>query len=197
MFDPQIPINKQLEYWPDTAHIAIASLIPYIQKLDKVEVTCELGIWTGCSTIYLLDNFASIKRHVCADPYLTYTDSPGAGAPQSVYDEFFQTWLANRSLHDNRIEFHKTSSADLAPLLEDDLFDFIFVDGDHSREGVYRDLSLYYPKVRSGGIIAGHDWESQGWFGVQEGVLDFMKTIPESQQNFEVVPKGDCFVIYK
>ena len=36
-------------------------------------------------------------------------------------------------------------------------FDFVFIDGDHSYEGVKRDFELYEPNVRSGGIIALHD----------------------------------------
>jgi cephalosporin hydroxylase len=35
--------------------------------------------------------------------------------------------------------------------------DFLFIDGDHSYEGVKRDFELWSPLVRSGGIIALHD----------------------------------------
>lgn len=36
-------------------------------------------------------------------------------------------------------------------------FDFLFIDGDHSYEGVLRDFVAYYPLVRAGGLIAFHD----------------------------------------
>jgi predicted O-methyltransferase YrrM len=35
--------------------------------------------------------------------------------------------------------------------------DFLFIDGDHSYEGVKRDFALYAPLVRPGGLIALHD----------------------------------------
>jgi predicted O-methyltransferase YrrM len=35
--------------------------------------------------------------------------------------------------------------------------DFLFVDGDHSLEGVTRDYELYAPLVRPGGVVAFHD----------------------------------------
>ena len=38
-----------------------------------------------------------------------------------------------------------------------DLLDVLFIDGDHSYEGVSRDLEIYAPLVRSGGVIAFHD----------------------------------------
>ncbi|HUU30908.1 MAG TPA: class I SAM-dependent methyltransferase [Phycisphaerae bacterium] len=36
--------------------------------------------------------------------------------------------------------------------------DFVFVDADHTFDAVLRDLRLWVPKVRRGGIISGHDW---------------------------------------
>ena len=36
-------------------------------------------------------------------------------------------------------------------------FDFLFVDGDHSYDGVVSDFVAYYPLVRPGGLIALHD----------------------------------------
>jgi predicted O-methyltransferase YrrM len=41
--------------------------------------------------------------------------------------------------------------------LKEDLVDFLFIDGDHSYEGVKKDFHFYSPLVRRGGIIAFHD----------------------------------------
>lgn len=41
------------------------------------------------------------------------------------------------------------------------LYDFLFIDGDHTREGVRMDYEMYAPLVRKGGIIAFHDWGYQ------------------------------------
>ena len=40
------------------------------------------------------------------------------------------------------------------------LVDFVYLDGDHTFDGVYKDLKNYYPLVESGGILAGHDADS-------------------------------------
>jgi predicted O-methyltransferase YrrM len=42
-------------------------------------------------------------------------------------------------------------------ILRDDKIDFLFIDGDHSYEGVKKDFEMYSPLVRKGGIIAFHD----------------------------------------
>ncbi len=47
--------------------------------------------------------------------------------------------------------------ADFRNALGNRQIDFLFIDGDHSYEGVKKDYELYSPFVRKGGIIAFHD----------------------------------------
>jgi len=42
-------------------------------------------------------------------------------------------------------------------ILRDNKVDFLFIDGDHSYEGVKKDFEMYSPLVKKGGIIAFHD----------------------------------------
>ena len=44
---------------------------------------------------------------------------------------------------------------------EDNSIDFVYVDARHDYKGVLEDLRLYWPKVRQGGILAGHDYLNQ------------------------------------
>jgi cephalosporin hydroxylase len=53
---------------------------------------------------------------------------------------------------------HKPESlAAIESKLKGNKLDFLFIDGDHSYEGVKQDFKMYAPLVRSGGIIAFHD----------------------------------------
>lgn len=52
--------------------------------------------------------------------------------------------------------------------------DFIYIDGDHSYEAVIQDIELYYPKVKSGGIIGGHDF-AISHLGVCKAVMEFVQ----------------------
>lgn len=40
----------------------------------------------------------------------------------------------------------------------DETFDFVYVDARHDYKGVTQDLRLWWPKVKAGAIIAGHDY---------------------------------------
>jgi predicted O-methyltransferase YrrM len=55
----------------------------------------------------------------------------------------------------------------LAKLLEGRALDFLFIDGDHSYDGIRRDFADYAPLVRPRGLIALHDIHPhpQGWGG--------------------------------
>jgi hypothetical protein len=49
-------------------------------------------------------------------------------------------------------------SVEAAKQFEDGYFDFVYIDANHTYESVIADLEAWYPKVRKGGMIAGHDY---------------------------------------
>lgn len=56
------------------------------------------------------------------------------------------------------INSHQRSSLEkVRKLLKGQKLDFLFIDGDHSYEGVKRDFEMYAPLVRKGGLIGFHD----------------------------------------
>ena len=57
---------------------------------------------------------------------------------------------------------------------EDNFFDWIYLDANHSRDSVYNELQSYDAKVKS--FFVGHDWlvgKKEG-FGVNEAVIEFV-----------------------
>ena len=50
---------------------------------------------------------------------------------------------------------------------DDASIDAIYIDGDHRYEAVKNDIKAWLPKVKPGGIVAGHDY---GWDGVKKAV---------------------------
>lgn len=63
-------------------------------------------------------------------------------------------------------------SADMAKHFEDGSVDFVFIDASHSKEAVMRDIKAWKPKIRSGGILAGHDIHSDGVKAAVEACLE-------------------------
>ena len=75
--------------------------------------------------------------------------------------------LARRLLrrYRDRIVFIDKDSVSAVECLPDSL-DFVYLDGDHSYDGVYSDFYAYYPKIKDGGLIGGHDFNRHGLKGV-------------------------------
>ena len=68
-----------------------------------------------------------------------------------------------------------TTSARAARLFQPVTVDFCFIDADHSYESVLADLRTWWPKVKPGGTLAGHDYrQSDPWLvGVTPAVHEF------------------------
>jgi cephalosporin hydroxylase len=64
--------------------------------------------------------------------------------------------------------------------------DFLFIDGDHSYDGVRSDFELFSPLVRAGGIIAFHDIDD----GVSIGVKQFWGELKQTYPTDERVASG-------
>ena len=52
--------------------------------------------------------------------------------------------------------------------------DFVFIDGDHSYEGCALDIKLWWPKLKPGGLLSGHDYVDEKNYGVQRAVNEFV-----------------------
>ena len=61
-----------------------------------------------------------------------------------------------------RVRWLKLYSKAACPLFPDLYFDFVFIDADHRYESVKADILGWMPKVRKGGVIAGHDYKWPG-----------------------------------
>jgi hypothetical protein len=82
------------------------------------------------------------------------------------------------------------NSIDAVENIPDNSLDFIYIDGDHRYEVVKKELELYCDKVKSNGIIAGHDFNSAN-LGVVKAVLTFA-----SEMDWKVNgDKGDWWII--
>ena len=60
----------------------------------------------------------------------------------------------------------------MAHAIEDESLDLVYVDCDHSYSGVKRDINSYWQKLKTGGIMAFHDFENEA-YGVKAAVLEF------------------------
>ncbi len=61
-------------------------------------------------------------------------------------------------------------SIEAAKDFEDKSIDVCFIDAGHTYEEVLQDIDAWLPKVKSGGILCGHDYLPKTWMGVVQAV---------------------------
>lgn len=74
-----------------------------------------------------------------------------------------------------RVTFLHGESTRCAQGFADESIDLVFIDADHSEQAVAADLAAWTPKVKRGGVIAGHDYASRRHPGVQRAVDRFFR----------------------
>lgn len=142
----------------------IAAMGPNVQGI-------EIGVLRGMNSYMLLDACPNITKIIGVDPYLPYQDWQGP-VTKAMMDEAYAEFSENYELMKDRFELFKLNSAQAALELKDAAYDFVFIDGDHSIKGVLTDLDNYAPKVKKGGIVAGHDI---GIYSVNMAVMAWLK----------------------
>ncbi len=79
--------------------------------------------------------------------------------------------------HGTRSCVLRLGSLEASALFADGLLDFVYIDANHRYEAVMSDLKAWFPKVRSGGLVSGHDFldgsAHESEFGVRSAVEEF------------------------
>lgn len=116
----------------------------------------EIGVWRGEYSAYLCQTIPGLHL-TCVDPwcqYGGYVDPKNQAARlEAAYVE------ACATLAPYNVDIKRMASNKAARLVPDGALDFCYVDSNHAKAYVLADLDAWVPKVRSGGIVAGHDYE--------------------------------------
>jgi cephalosporin hydroxylase len=126
---------------------------------------CEVGIWKGGGIKKLWEY---IKDRDDVEIYGV-----------DIFDDLEVENQCKENLNGTGIRVMKERSVDAAKYFTDGYFDMVFIDADHSYESVLADIRAWMPKIRDGGMIAGHDYvESQP--GVKKAVHECFGTLKEN-----------------
>ena len=129
------------------------------QGLDGEGV--EVGVGRGGFTATILGKWHGKRLHG-VDPWSEMSEDGKyvdiANVPQAQHEQNYQE--TQRRLHPfgDRCAIHRQTSRQAAAGFRDRSLDFVYLDARHYREALLEDLELWAPKIRPGGILAGHDY---------------------------------------
>jgi len=138
-------------------------------RLKKGGIVAEIGVDKGHFSDLIIEITEPALLHLVDD---WDSERYHAGLAEVVASKFRDL------IQDNRIQIHRKLSIDAAQDFEEDYFDWIYIDTDHSYETTRDELIKYAPKVKKDGLITGHDYSMGNWvkshrYGVIEAVHEF------------------------
>ena len=81
-----------------------------------------------------------------------------SNAPNAEHAENLEHVKRTLSRFGSRFAIHRKYSVSAAREFADNTLDFVYVDARHEYEGCLEDLKAWYPKLRKGGLVSGHDF---------------------------------------
>jgi len=120
-------------------------ILPYYEVIAKWlpenAKIAEVGVYFGRSALFMAEQLVALNKKItfnCID-----------------------VWPKPHVLSEHKVNFMQMPSVDAANLIDDESLDFVFIDANHSYESVAEDIKAWFPKVRKGGIISGHDYNDK------------------------------------
>ena len=120
----------------------------------------EIGTFAGQSFAYLAVEIINQGKQID----LTGLDGFGW---EGLQEEF----MKNMEPLNGKFFVLKGNSVELSGKFADKSLDFVFIDANHTYEDVKADIRAYLPKIKDGGVIAGHDYCAD-WPGVIQAVKE-------------------------
>jgi len=155
----------------------------------------EVGSWKGRSASYMAVEIINSGKNIkfdCVDTW-SGTNDPNEkestpeyrNEPTILNDTLFDLFLSNTNRVSHVINPVRMASTEAASLYEDNSLDFVFIDACHTYDCVTADIKAWLPKIKEGGILAGHDVNYH----------PVTSAIRENLKNYE--RDGSCWVYYK
>ena len=179
------------EFAPDTAFPWTANhpALEHAIALLRPDLIIEVGSWTGGSAIRMgraCQRLGLATEIVCVDTWLGAHLSIGPDALPGLYEAMGYRWgyptlyytflrnVVDAGLTDIITPLAKTSEGAAVVFRRQGISaPLIYIDADHEYRAVLRDLEVYWPLVRPGGILIGDDMANESFPGVERAARIF------------------------
>lgn len=137
----------------------------------------EVGVFEGHSSEVLLRELPNLRLWM-VDPWKSFSGAAEISKlDQTAFDVVRRRALWWTEFASDRRFILPEPSVSAAARFGDGALDFAFIDANHIYECVRADLNAWWPKVRNGGLLTGHDYgvygDVTGQWGVRRAVNEF------------------------
>ncbi|HCV99131.1 MAG TPA: hypothetical protein DGJ56_07530 [Verrucomicrobiales bacterium] len=174
-------VNRNFDF------ITRADFPAYLNRCGFNGKGAEVGVQHGEFSEYILTNWKG-STLFSIDAWQNFDEKSYIDIANGSNDEQILIY-ANTSVrlapYGQRSIVWRMTSEQAALAMPDETLDFCYIDADHRYEAVKRDIEMWLPKVKPGGVICGHDYVIDGeiynksdgsligLFGVKKAVTEF------------------------
>jgi len=117
----------------------------------------EIGSWKGKSSAFMAVEIANSGKQIdfyCVDTFEGSVEHQNNPELPRLYNIFKD----NMKPVEDYYQDMRMSSMEAVKKFQDESLDFVFIDGSHEYEDIKDDIKSWLPKVKKGGVLAGHDY---------------------------------------
>ena len=137
----------------------------------------EIGVLNG-NTSHRILAARPLMTHIMIDPWevpaegssYAMSNDTNSQKSQDAHNGAYEKTMACTAFAGDRAVIIRDYAENVVDKYPDGSFDYIFIDGDHSYDGVKKDIAMWTCKVKKGGWIGGHDYDHPKLPGVKPAV---------------------------
>lgn len=179
--------------------------------MGNFNLCLEIGCFEGLTSNYIVSNMLSNNgKLICVDPLTDFYLNENLSeeyliANDTIWKYFngqYDRFINNCKTHieNNKIELIRKLSTEAFLELKEkykEKFDFIYIDGDHREEPVYRDSVMSFELCRAGGYILFDDYSWNPGINSNLPKTGIDKFLTEYSDKIEILTKGYQLLIKK
>lgn len=143
----------------------------------------EIGVADGRFTAGLLSAAPDVELTAVDYWPENYPTWDGMHWTRELQDRHRAAFFDVLALFPERLTLIEVPSVAASLRVDDGSLDFVFIDADHSFDAVMADIAAWLPKIRPGGFITGHDYDSRRFPDVVRAVRACFTQI-KTQEDF-------------
>jgi hypothetical protein len=145
----------------------------WVKTLEKGKVWAELGVFLGDFSRKIFEHTGPKELHL-VDIFPDFMMSGDKDGNNVIHANLTDVpYELTRHFNSDSVKIHKMTTEEFLLSIPDESIDVIYIDADHSYNSVMKDLTLSLTKIKSGGLLSGHDYHSGEFPGVFNAVNDF------------------------
>lgn len=170
------PIAKKLISLAQLNDWELYHLFRYAKRIPDGGIYLEIGSWVGGS-LMCVHEAAKVS---------------GARINLIAIECSLRKQLLNNTKSIPQLQFIGCASSLAKDKIKDNSVDLLFLDASHEYDQTKKELEDYWPKIKPGGLLLGHDYRTKS-----PGVIQAVNERFISREGFAVLPNSNIFMVKK